>query len=169
MKNAKPYERVAWMLTIACLVAQFIAAFFLGHPNPSPVLRVLGLLVWATSAILGWLPVITLRRLGEVEEGQPYVKTQQLVDRGIYGLVRHPQYLSFMLVSVGLALITQHWLSWLLAAVAVALTLTGILPQADRSGLETFGEPYADYMKRVPQVNILRGIWRHVTRQDDRS
>jgi protein-S-isoprenylcysteine O-methyltransferase Ste14 len=100
---------------------------------------------------LGVIPIITFHRRGGVSKEQEYVHTTVLVDSGIYAVVRHPQYLSFMLINVGLMLIAQHWLVIAMGAVAVVLNYI-IALEADQAGIEKFGDAYRRYMQKVGSV-----------------
>ena len=96
------------ILTIAA-VGQIYFAFLLYNPEGNVTLINIGWAVLWVSAIFGWLPIFTFRRKGEVK-GRGYIRTTVLVDSGIYGIVRHPQYLAGILISMALPMITQHWL-----------------------------------------------------------
>ncbi|MBM4029289.1 MAG: hypothetical protein FJ280_28415, partial [Planctomycetes bacterium] len=61
-------------------------------------------------SIFGWLPIFTFKKMGGVSKGQSYIHTTALVDRGIYAIVRHPQYLAGILMGMALPFISQHWL-----------------------------------------------------------
>ncbi len=71
----------------------------------------------------------------------------QLVQRGIYSLIRHPLYTSVMLSSLGWALLWQCW-----AAVAAALVLIPFFDakarHEERRLRNTFPE-YTEYQRRV--------------------
>jgi protein-S-isoprenylcysteine O-methyltransferase Ste14 len=91
-------------------VAQIIFPFVLYNQDGVDWVRNLGWIVLAVSGVLGWLPIYTLRRKGGVAKGESYVQTTELVDSGIYGIVRHPQYLAGVLMNLALALIAQlYW------------------------------------------------------------
>ena len=85
--------------------------------------------------------------------------TTQLVTRGPYALVRHPQYLAGILLSVGLALITQVWISGGLAIVAIACNLLAGPAEEARSHAK-FAFAYANYVTQVPRWNLVLGIVR---------
>jgi protein-S-isoprenylcysteine O-methyltransferase Ste14 len=109
--------------------------------------------------VFGWLPILTMRKWGHVPKGKSYVHTTTLVDRGVYAIVRHPQYLAGMLMGIALALIAQHWIVALLGAVVV-FTLYMDTFEEEVACLEKFGEEYERYRQRVPRVNFLAGIVR---------
>ncbi len=123
-----------------------------------------GWVLWALSAIFGVGPIIEFRRKGGVKKGKSYIETTKLVDTGLYSIVRHPQYLSGLLITTALAMLTQHWLS-VLAAALVLPTFYYDTTRADRDAKKKFGNQYRDYMKRVPRTNFILGIARAITRR----
>jgi len=108
--------------------------------------------------------MFTLRRWGGVPGGQSYVKTTSLVDRGIYGIVRHPQYLAGILMGVALPLIAQHWAVALLGVPVIVVLYTSAFDE-EQSNIAKFGEEYKRYMERVPRLNALLGIVRLIRRK----
>jgi len=155
----------AWILWIVLLIAQVVLSFWLYNPAGNQALRIAGWTIGVVAGLFGVLPMITLRRQGGVPKGKDYTQTTVFVDSGVYTVVRHPQYLSFMLLSLFLILIAQHWLIAVIGIAAMALVYAGIVPQADRANVEKFGEEYKHYMERVPGVNCVVGLIRLVRRR----
>ena len=147
----------AILLTIAA-VAQIILTVILYDPQKNVPLINLGWLVMMLSAIFGWLPIFTFRRRGKVE-GKAYVHTTVLVDSGVYSIVRHPQYLAGVLMSIALPLISQHWSIALLGLVAAVLYYLDTFVEEEQD-IEKFGEEYRQYMQKVPRLNFILGIIR---------
>lgn len=143
----------------ALIVAQYILAFFVLKLPGLKGLQILGWGIWALSAVFGFAPIFILKRFGGVVSGKSYVHTTKLVDTSLYAVVRHPQYLAGILFNIALMLLAQHWLVILIGVVSMALIYREI-KHADQEGVEKFGEAYQGYMKRVPQVNFLLGIFR---------
>ncbi len=117
---------------------------------------------WAglwVSSVFGLLPILTFRKYGGVDPKKSYIRTQRFVDKGIYRIVRHPQYVSGILISVGLCLITQHWASLLLGAASIFLFVLSAISEEGESRVK-FGMVYEDYMQRVPRFNFIVGIFR---------
>jgi protein-S-isoprenylcysteine O-methyltransferase Ste14 len=159
--NAPPFllASIAGVLT----VAQIVLAFFLRRPGPEAVEWVGWICLW-TSAIFGWLPIITFRRKGGVAKRKSYVKTTVLVDTGIYAIVRHPQGgTAWLLINLGVMLIAQHWSSAILGLVSMVLAYADTL-KADQRCIEKFGDAYRRYIERVPRINFVAGIIRLVRR-----
>jgi protein-S-isoprenylcysteine O-methyltransferase Ste14 len=167
MKKLKKFiSSSAWPLWIVFIVAQVILSFFLYNQAGLQTLRHGGWITSAVSVVFGFMPILTFRRKGRVSKGKSYVDTTVLVDNGIYAVVRHPQYLSFILLSLALLLLAQHWLITCIGIVAMALVYIGILPDADQDGIKRFGDDYKRYMQRVPRVNFVTGIIRLVRRSE---
>ena len=146
------------ILTIAA-GGQIILAFLLYNENSSSLVRNIGWAILWLSAIFGWLPIFTLQKLGGVPKGKSYVHTTILVDREVYAIVRHPQYLAGMLMGVALSLITQHWIVAMLGFVAVITYYVSTFEE-EISAIRKFGEDYKQYVERVPRMNFLLSIIR---------
>ena len=102
-------------------------------------------------------PVYVFKKKANVPEGKSYIHTKVIVDNGVFSIVRHPQYLSMLLVEIGLVLIVQHWLILILSIICIIFTYYGILIQ-DKILVRKFKDDYVKYMKKVPRTNFLWGI-----------
>jgi len=153
--------KISGILVTVFAVGQIILAVVLYNPEANVTVINLGWGVLMLSAIFGWLPILTFRKKGEVE-GKSYINTTVLVDTGVYSIVRHPQYLAGVLISIALPLITQHWLVAILGAAAVVLYVLGTYDE-EEGCIDKFGDVYIDYMKRVPRMNFLLGIFRLIS------
>jgi len=116
-------------------------------------------------AVLGFFGFATLARIEllrqtEWRERANQPVTKQVVDSGIYGIVRHPTYIGYMICAVGLAMIAQHWAAIALGAAIVPYTAYAVL-QEERENLSRFGDEYRAYMDRVPRFNLIAGLLRH--------
>ena len=148
------------------LAVQLILVFAFGLYDKAgiDVVMWIGMGIWVLSAIFGWLPILALKRKGGVSKGDSYVKTTVMVDTGVYAIVRHPQYTAGLLWSFALILISQTWIVAAIGAVVIALLYVDILI-ADKHELEKFGDDYRRYMRSVPRINFLLGIWRLLRRR----
>ena len=147
-----------------CFVTQVVVCVLFYN---SLGLRWLVCLGWASLAlamVVGWRARVAFQTHGDVEEPRDWLHTRVVVDCGIYGLVRHPMYLSFMLISLGLVLLSGHWLNLALGVLLMGL-LYNDMRREERSNLDKFGEAYQRYMQRVPRINIVLGFVRHMRSQ----
>ena len=114
--------------------------------------------------VFGWLPVTEFRKKGRVENGKSYIHTTKLVDTGIYSIIRHPQYVTFIMWATSGMLLFQHWFIILLGIPVFPLTYIDLV-KADKDAIEKFGEEYRAYMKKVPRANFLLGFLRLIQRR----
>jgi len=158
---------VQGILLTAAFVGQIIVTIFTYASAPYDWLQNIGWLILYLSALFGWWPIFTLRRWGQVTEGRGYIHTQTVVDRGPYAIVRHPQYLSGILLAIGVALLSQHGIAALLGLIGAGMTVAGIRHE-EAGNVEKFGEAYLAYAERVPQLNMFAGIYRLIKRRMNR-
>jgi protein-S-isoprenylcysteine O-methyltransferase Ste14 len=149
---------MAIILTLVA-VGQIVLAILLYNQDGNTDVINLGWVILWLSAIFGWLPIFTLKKWGDMPKEKSYMLTSVLVDQGIYAVVRHPQYLAGILMSLALPLISQHWAVALFGIVAAAIYYVNTFEE-ETSAIEKFGDEYRRYMQRVPRVNFLLGIYR---------
>jgi protein-S-isoprenylcysteine O-methyltransferase Ste14 len=151
------------ILTIVA-VGQIVLCFILYNKNGNSIVRNIGWIVLWISAIFGWLPIYTFKKYGKVPKGKAYVNTTQLVDKGVYAIVRHPQYLAGILMAIALFLIAQHWLIGILGIVLIFIYYENTYDE-EKKVTEKIGEDYEQYMKRVPRLNFILGIIRSLNQK----
>ena len=149
------------VIASVAVVAQYVLAFFVFNLSGTPVMQWIGWSIWLLSVYLGIAPIFILRRHGGVGAGKSYVHTTRLVDANIYGIVRHPQYLAGICLSLAMIFLAPHWPIAILGAVSITM-LSLDAKEADRQGIEKFGTKYRHYMHRVPRINILLGLCRRI-------
>ena len=156
-------RRIPFFVAGASLVLAFSLMFLLDNPAFIKLLWYTGWIIWAVGMILIFLPMFVLRNKGSVAKWQSYVQTTVLVDSGIYSVVRHPQYLGWLLMYPAMMLFNSHWL-------IVVLGLLGMMCvylftwQEDAHLVEKFGKSYEKYMQAVPRMNFFAGVIRLVRR-----
>jgi len=78
------------------------------------------------------------RKKGRAPKGRSVVYTTAVVDSGIYAVVRHPQYLGFILFVFALVLMSQHWLSLISWMIGSTLFYRDVLREEQMS-IKKFG------------------------------
>ena len=156
-------------VTIVCIlfISQIIVGIYLlAGVSQIEILAYVGAGLYVFSGLVfGWLPVIEFRKKGRVRKGKSYIHTTQLVDTGIYSIVRHPQYVTFILWAIAGVLLFQHWIILLLGIPIIPLTYIDLI-KADNDAIEKFGDDYKAYMKKVPRANFLLGIIRRYRKSE---
>jgi protein-S-isoprenylcysteine O-methyltransferase Ste14 len=98
------------------------------------------------------------RRLGrfftvrvQLQEGH------ELIDGGIYGLVRHPLYLGFVLEWVAPPLLLGSPAGFLVTTHPILVGVLQRIPREERLLIEGLGEKYKAYMGRTKR--LIPGVW----------
>lgn len=138
----------------------FIAAFVLAGLNWRFGWLILpGAVSWAAALVflLGYILYaevlrenVWLSRTVEVREGQ------KIIDTGLYGLVRHPMYMSTLLLFLSMPLILGSLYSFLLMLLYVPIIAKRI--RNEEQVLEQGLAGYADYKRRV-RYRIIPYVW----------
>jgi len=123
-----------------------------------------GWIMLVFSVVIIFLAGGEFRKKGGAPKGKSIVRTTVLVDSGVYAVVRHPQYLGFILFVLALVLMSQHWLSIFSGVVGSALFYRDVLREEQMS-VKKFGDDYKRYMQKVPRINFVLGIIRLLQRR----
>ena len=84
-----------------------------------------------------------------------------LIEWGIYGIVRHPMYLGATVLFLSWIFFQPHWIIVIISSVNIAIVYWFIV-QGERQNIAKFGDAYRIYMKTVPRLNLLAGMFRHI-------
>lgn len=170
-KNAvteSPYPSKTWRLygqvASILLVILLLLTIFLPE-GENPYLRAAGVFILALAALFMFLPFYFLSRFGMAAKGESYMQSRQVVDRGPYAIVRHPQYLGYALLACGFALLRQHWAIILLAVLGSVFFYLQVVEE-EKTCLSKFGEAYRQYCQRVPRFNFILGLIRILFRSN---
>jgi protein-S-isoprenylcysteine O-methyltransferase Ste14 len=142
-----------WPLWVGGIVLLFLDRYyavldFLLFAVPmAPLVQILGLVVlYAGSLFFAWAIGSAGRYLRPSTSG--VYADHSLVQDGPLGIVRHPYYVSYVLVLVGLSLtLTMPWALLLAICVVIGMGPTADAEEAQLTVL--FGEEYQQYRQRV--------------------
>jgi protein-S-isoprenylcysteine O-methyltransferase Ste14 len=121
------------------LVGLFLVSIFIPLKAGSLWLLV-GLLIYLAGAAIFISSIITAART------QP----GHIFSGGMYLFSRHPLYLSFLILFLGISLASASWLFLILSMAWMYFPLSGVAAE-EQSCLETFGDEYKVYMKGTPK------------------
>jgi len=125
-----------------------------------------GWILLVFSVVIIFLAGGEFRKKGRAPKGKSIVRTTVMVDSGIYAVVRHPQYLGFILFVLALVLMSQHWLSALSWIMGSVLFYRDVVREEQMS-IEKFGDDYERYMRKVPRMNFILGIIRLLSQKKE--
>ena len=96
-----------------------------------------------------WVGYLTMRTLGANYTAALNTKREQrIVMDGIYGVIRHPMYVSFFALLAACFLLTANWLVGLLG-LGYSLLIVERVPHEERMMIARFGDEYRAYMMRA--------------------
>jgi len=78
-------------------------------------------------------------------------KFKTLVDQGPYSICRNPLYVGTFLMAIGAALFLKSFLVTGAVIIVIMLYASGTVPAEEKALLAQHGEPYAEYLRRVPR------------------
>jgi len=153
----KPPGLCAWLASLVTISLILVAQLLARGDDPYP--RGTGVFLLLLACVFIFAPFYLLTKHGGTEDGNTYMQARTVVDRGLYAIARHPQYLGYMLFTCGFALLSQHWAVVLLATVGATLFYMQAVRE-ERYCLAQLGEPYKQYLQRVPRFNFILGLIR---------
>jgi protein-S-isoprenylcysteine O-methyltransferase Ste14 len=149
--SKRAIETMGYFINGLSIPFLFYFMFNLDAPDSLRVLAYVGWIMLGVGVALIVLSTATL--VNNRGEG--------LIDRGVFGLVRHPMYLGGMLCFVSFFFFLPHWVIFALSAVNVAVVYYFVL-EGDQQNITKFGNAYRRYMDSVPRINLLTGILRRL-------
>ena len=107
----------------------------------------------ATFLVANGIRMAAIRTLGPYWSVHIEIREEhQFVQEGIYGIVRHPAYLSFVMEHVAVPLVGNAWWSLLITGVVYLPLLWFRVAHEDAVLVEKFGAPYRAYQQRVGAI-----------------
>ncbi|MFX0185568.1 MAG: methyltransferase family protein [Candidatus Hodarchaeota archaeon] len=140
-------------------IGLFISGFISQNPSYNQIVGILGWIIWLFGLILAFYPIFAFKKRGGVANGKSFIHTTKLVNDGIYGLIRHPQYTGGMMIGFSMCLIVQTPLTYILALIAMLTAYISMVFEEKRLEIK-FGSQYENYKTEVPRSNLLIGLIR---------
>jgi protein-S-isoprenylcysteine O-methyltransferase Ste14 len=78
-------------------------------------------------------------------------RTEEIVTKGVYSIVRHPQYVGGLLAHAGICFLLSAWYSLLSTPLMVAIIYL-ISRKEEEELVKEFGKEYEKYKKKVPML-----------------
>ena len=146
------------ILGIVCFPANPLVLTGIIEVQSYLALTIVGWVVWVFGMVLIMAPIIMFPRRGGVSKGKSFVHTTQLVNTGIYAIVRHPQYTGgIYALFLTTFLWYPHWLFGVLGVIGIVVIYLGCREE-DKLLVKKFGNDYREYMEKVPGMNFIAGI-----------
>jgi protein-S-isoprenylcysteine O-methyltransferase Ste14 len=149
----KVFETLGYVINAGSIASFFFLAGALGVTDVPLSTVVLAWLLFGLGILLVMLSTMMLIRN----------RGAGLIERGIFGIVRHPMYVGAMLLFLSWIGFAPHWIIALISIVNIVIVYAYML-QGERFNLAKFGDAYARYMERVPRLDLLTGSIRALRR-----
>ena len=130
-----------------CLTLTIFGLFGWYQNVESNYLQIIGVILIIITIFLALISLLSLKRKGIPKKG--IEDTTTLINTTIFGIIRHPLYLGFILWGVSQILITQSYISLIFGLLAVLFSYLAAVKE-DEYNITKFDEKYKDYMKKVP-------------------
>lgn len=135
---------------IAFLVIHWWAIYdFSRLSKTENILQVMGIVILVSGIIINQLAIRTLKGLFDRITIKP---NHQLVTTGIYRQVRHPVYLSYVLLLVGYCTILQSFVSLVLSVVSCTIWLGNRINIEEKMLIDKFGNQYKAYQRKTKKI-----------------
>ncbi|HVP18507.1 MAG TPA: isoprenylcysteine carboxylmethyltransferase family protein [Spirochaetia bacterium] len=121
----------------------------------SPSIGYIGCALIAFGLVFRWVAVATLGEFFTVDGA--FMPDHRIIDKGLYGVVRHPSYLGALLMDVGFGLALENWLSLVVMLLFPAMAQLYRISVEEKALLGHFGSAYRDYMRRTKK--LIPGIF----------
>ncbi|MFB2934844.1 isoprenylcysteine carboxylmethyltransferase family protein [Aerosakkonemataceae cyanobacterium BLCC-F154] len=112
-------------------------------------LQVIGMIIVVLAIIINQLAIRTLKGLFDRITIKP---NHQLITTGIYRQVRHPVYLSYVLLLIGYCTILQSFVSLVLTVVSCTIWLGNRINIEEKMLVEKFGDRYQAYQRKTKKI-----------------
>jgi len=144
-------ETLGYIVHVLSFASFFYLASTVDVLPLSPTIQFFAWVLLCSGLILIMLSIIALSRN----------RGEGLIERGIYGVVRHPMYLGAIVLFLSWIFFFLHWSIVLLSAVNITIVYAFIL-QGERQNITKFGDVYKHYMESVPRINLFAGLVRRL-------
>jgi protein-S-isoprenylcysteine O-methyltransferase Ste14 len=144
-------------LASALLGLAVLPAFYVASGIPESADRAASFWAVALGALI-FLTALWVFRRSHKDLGKNWSITLQirekhkLVSTGLYGVIRHPMYTSFLLMGLGQFFLLPNWAAGLSGLLGFAVLFFLRVDKEERMMLETFGPEYRDYMERTKRI-----------------
>ena len=144
--------RLIWIVIFASVALAFAAPNVLpsAGTGAAPLLRHLGIAVFAAGLAVRWYSIVHLGRFFTVNVA--IASDHLLIDTGPYRYVRHPSYTGALMAFLGLAMCLANWLSLLLMMIPVLAAFLWRMHVEESALLQAFGDRYREYMNRTKRL-----------------
>lgn len=147
----KKTELYLWLIIISCITIGTIISFNMYCPvylNES--LKYIGLATIIMGIIIRF---IAIKQLGKFFTVDVTIRANhQLMQSGLYKLLRHPSYTGCLLSFLGYGIALNNWISLVVLFIPILLIFIYRMNVEEKVLTQQFGEKYLDYISRTKRL-----------------
>ncbi|NMC43096.1 MAG: isoprenylcysteine carboxylmethyltransferase family protein [candidate division Zixibacteria bacterium] len=149
--------RILWItLAAAITVGIYLGLHGIGFiAYGSRIVSIVGLVLIVLGMALRWVAIATLRRY--FTSNVSIQAGHELVNRGLYRIVRHPSYAGSLLSFLGFGLTFANWLSVLVIFVPVFCAFLYRITVEEHALTTHFGDRYTNYCRTTKR--LIPGVY----------
>ena len=149
--------RILWITILASIAfGVYVAMSGIGRLNIyARETYFLGLFFILAGLLLRWIAIFQLRKYFTVNVS--IREDHQLIQKGLYRYLRHPSYSGSMLSFLGLALVFNNWITFLIIFFPILFAFLYRISVEEAELLISFGENYLAYAHRTKK--LIPGIY----------
>jgi protein-S-isoprenylcysteine O-methyltransferase Ste14 len=156
-KSDKSSMKVLWVTIYSCLVIGILLGVNgIGLiPRWLPVLSYAGITLVILGLVIRWSAVLTLKRYFTVDVA--IARDHKIVDKGLYGVIRHPAYSGALLSFLGLAIYFSNIITFLIIMAPITGAFMYRIRVEEQALRAAFGDEYAAYCVRTKR--LIPGVY----------
>lgn len=147
-------KRSLWLLyiliTVGYALSFAVGATRIGRMSHWGAFFAIGVVLALTGLTIRVRSMLTLGRYFTYSVAQ--TENHELVETGLYKVIRHPGYLGQLMIFAGIAISLSNWLAVLLMMIPVATGYVYRIKVEEDFMIEQMGERYLDYQKRTKRM-----------------
>ncbi len=138
------------LITVGYALSFSIGATGIGRMNHWDAFFAVGVVLAATGLLIRVRSISTLKQYFTYSVAK--ADDHQLVETGLYKVIRHPGYLGQLMIFLGISISMSNWLSILAMMLPIALGYGYRIKVEERFTLEQLGKKYLDYQQRTKRI-----------------
>jgi protein-S-isoprenylcysteine O-methyltransferase Ste14 len=148
-KESKVYLQASFSL--ACFVAMPLVFLNIGDIQCCfPYITAAGFILTVIGLIIRFIAVMALSK--QFSTDVRIVKGHELVTTGIFKYIRHPSYLGYLIIPVGIGIAFSNWIAMILFSIPNIFAVAYRIRVEEKVLTESFGQEYLDYKKRTKML-----------------
>jgi protein-S-isoprenylcysteine O-methyltransferase Ste14 len=143
-----------WILTIFIGIG-YLLSFSIGATRVGRIYHwntffTIGAILIIVGLIIRIISILTLKE--HFTYTVTKIENHELIETGLYKIVRHPGYLGQLIIFLGIAVSLSNWISIIFMITSVSIGYVYRIKTEEKFMIEQMGNKYIDYQKRTKRL-----------------